>query len=136
MIKRKVKAEDMRPNRRYTIEIPANFAVNIRVAYNDPSWTEAFDSNGMFADALEVIHKSITLEFTDLRSGSSGMTITEYIDWETGSVYKSKLTGKLYQRESDGWICLKYQGQSSYGIPDIGARTDFESSLVKLTEEK
>lgn len=138
MITRRVKPEDMRPGRRYTIEIPADFAGTLNCSYDDPSWYDPanWSNRGIPFETSPVRHNSITLKFSDLKGTSGGITITEYVDWETGAVYKSKLNGKLYQRESDGWLCLKHKGESSYGIPDYGARKDFESSLVKLVEEK
>src|ERR1044071_1204353 len=134
MIKKQVKLDEMKPSRRHTIEIPANFASGISVSYG-PSHLEPVDIRGVVAPFT--VPDSVTISFTGLLlSPDKGLQITEYIEWETGAVYKSKLTGKLYLREDDGWICLKYKGQSSYAIPDYGARSDFEGSLVKLVEEK
>jgi len=119
MSSREIKAIGMRPGRRYTIEIPSDFAGRIDTAYDDPMWTDRVGVYGNPNTApLGVSFQSITLRFSQLNHGSSGLKVIEHIDWENGAVYKSKHSGKLYMRRSDGWLVLPASGSSSYYLED------------------
>lgn len=132
MSTRRVRAEDMRPGRKYVIEIPAGAASLILTS------AELMVSDDMFPREIAPMER-LTITLAGLKPLEPGIIITEHIEWENGAVYKDKLHGKLYLRQGDkcGWVRLPYKSQNTLFISDISALSmDFENRLVKLVEEK
>lgn len=142
MTTRIVKAEDMKPGRKYTIEVPAGFAGNIDVSYDSPQWD--YDARFYTSYGTEVnppANQSVTIKFTKLDTSSGGITFTEHLPaFETGAVYRYPETGTLYIKQNRGWTVISGTAaetpRTGMFLFDNEMNPKVEYALVKLVPEK